>query len=238
MVYPAFHDLILLPSLFKLSKWHTSDSVRLHELSVSNFGTAVANSLLRQRETSFMKTSAEIEAIVEEPIRTKALTVTEYALVSVTFLDKLFQVIYKVAYRCHLITNFLLRPKTRGSYVALWLDGRILFIRNSYKSVYTLPCGGIGRGETPVEAARRELLEEVGLDIAIEDFRQVWQQINLTEFKQDHIILFEVHLNAQPRLKPDGREVVWLGFRNLKDALAMPIFPPVREYLLQNRSAV
>jgi 8-oxo-dGTP pyrophosphatase MutT (NUDIX family) len=221
-----------------LSKWHASDPDRLHEFSVSNSGTAVANRLLRQRETNFMKTSAEIDAIVEEPIRPETLTVTEYSLVSVTSLDKLFQVIYRVAYRCHLVVNFLLRPKTRGSYVALWLDGRILFIRNSYKSVYTLPCGGIGRGETPVEAARRELLEEVGLDIAIKDFRQVWQHINLTEFKQDHITLFEVHLNAQPRLKPDGREVVWLGFRSLKDALAMPVFPPVREYLLQQRPAV
>jgi 8-oxo-dGTP pyrophosphatase MutT (NUDIX family) len=185
-----------------------------------------------------METNAEIEIIVEEPVRPETLTVTDYPLVSATLLDKLFQVIYRVAYRCHLVANFLLRPKTRGSYVALWLDGRILFILNSYKSVYTLPCGGIGLGETPVEAARRELLEEVGLDIAIEEFRQVWQQINLTEFKQDHITLFEVLLNVQPRLKPDGREVVWLGFRSLKDALAMPIFPPVREYLLQNRSAV
>ncbi|MFT5224911.1 MAG: 8-oxo-dGTP diphosphatase [Polaribacter sp.] len=185
-----------------------------------------------------MKTNAEIEAKVEVPIRPETLTVTEYSLVSFTLLDKLFQVIYRVAYRCHLVANFFLRPKTRGSYVALWLDGRILLIRNSYKLVYTLPCGGVGRGETPLEAARRELLEEVGLDIAIEEFRQVWQQINLTEFKQDHITLFEVHLNAQPRLKPDGREVVWLGFRSLKGALAMPIFPPVREYLLQHRPAV
>jgi 8-oxo-dGTP diphosphatase len=181
-----------------------------------------------------MKTNTEIE----EPIRSKSPAVTEYPLVSVTLLDKLIQTIYWVAYRCHLAVNYFLRPNARGAYVALWLDGKILFIRNSYKSVYTLPCGGIGRGETPVEAARRELLEEVGLDIPVEEFRLAWQQMNQTEFKQDHIILFEVHLETQPRLKPDGREVVWLGFRNLIDALAMPVFPPVREYLFQQRPPV
>jgi len=52
-------------------------------------------------------------------------------------------------------------------------------------------------------------LEEVGLDIPLEEFRQAWQQINHSEFKQDHIYSFEAHLKTQSMLRPDGSEVVW-----------------------------
>jgi hypothetical protein len=30
----------------------------------------------------------------------------------------------------------------------------------------------------------------------------------------------------------DGREVVWAGLRDAQQALDMPLFPPVKEYLL------
>ena len=132
-----------------------------------------------------MNTSVEAEEAIEEEIRLKSIS--EYSLVSDTMLDKFIRVTYRVAYLGHLLVNYFFRLKTRGAYAALWLDGRILLIRNSYKSVYTLPCGGIDRGETTVEAARRELLEEVALDVPIDKFQPVCQLVNHTEFKQDHI---------------------------------------------------
>lgn len=42
-------------------------------------------------------------------------------------------------------------------------DGRILLVRQSYRSDWFLPGGLLQRGETPVQAAARELAEEVGL---------------------------------------------------------------------------
>ncbi|MCP4077412.1 MAG: NUDIX domain-containing protein [Gammaproteobacteria bacterium] len=169
---------------------------------------------------------------------TQTWSVEDFPLESDTLLDKAFRILYRIAYQGHLAVNFFLRPKTRGAYIAVWLDGKILLIRNSYKSVFTLPCGGIGRGESVVDAARRELLEEVGLDLPVAAFRQVFQKINHTEYKQDHISLFEVQLEVLPRLRPDGREVVWIGFRGSMEALDMPLFPPVRDYLNQQQPVV
>jgi len=150
--------------------------------------------------------------------------------------DRVIRSLYKAAYQSHLFVNFFLRPKAQGAYVAVWHDNQVLLIRNSYKSAYTLPCGGIERGETPREAACRELKEEVGLNLPINAFQRVYETINLTEFKQDHIILYEVRLSTPPRPKPDGREVIWAGLRQPDEALNMPLFPPVLDYLLQYRA--
>jgi len=153
-----------------------------------------------------------------------------------TQLEPLLHRIYRLAYLAQLAVNFILRPETRGAYVAVWLENRVLLIRNSYKSTHTLPCGGIVRGESPVQAARRELQEEVGLDLPVGSFRLVWQTVSRAEFKRDRIFLYEVELQELPGdLQPDGREVVWLGFNDVSQALAIPLFAPVRDYLLQTR---
>ncbi|MEA2345832.1 MAG: 8-oxo-dGTP diphosphatase [Thermoanaerobaculia bacterium] len=46
-------------------------------------------------------------------------------------------------------------------------DGRVLLIRQSYRSHWGLPGGLIKRGEEAVDAVRREALEEVGIAIEL-----------------------------------------------------------------------
>jgi 8-oxo-dGTP diphosphatase len=59
------------------------------------------------------------------------------------------------------------RPVLAAS-VAVFRDGRVLLAargREPMRGVFTLPGGAVEAGETLVEAARRELFEETGLEI-------------------------------------------------------------------------
>ena len=46
-------------------------------------------------------------------------------------------------------------------------DGRMLFIRHVYRHRWGVPGGLLERNETPADAARREVREEVGLDVEL-----------------------------------------------------------------------
>ena len=46
-------------------------------------------------------------------------------------------------------------------------DGRMLLIRHLYRKRWGIPGGLLQRNETPVDAARREVFEEVGLEVEL-----------------------------------------------------------------------
>lgn len=149
--------------------------------------------------------------------------------------DRLWRFALCVAYRLLLAGWFVFRPKRRGVFVGVWHHGELLVIRNSYRSWYALPAGGVRRGETPAHAALRELREEVGITATPEVLRFVGEISTTFEFKRDRCSFFEIELNARPDVSVDGREVVWAGFLAPAEALAQRLAPPVREYLQRRR---
>ncbi len=46
-------------------------------------------------------------------------------------------------------------------------DGRVLLVDPTYKPQWELPGGAVEAGESPFTACRRELMEELGLDLAV-----------------------------------------------------------------------
>ena len=69
-----------------------------------------------------------------------------------------------------------------------------------------LPGGGIKRGETPEAAARRELAEEIGLEVRA--LIPAGFACGMWDGRRDRVHFFEVQLTHLPRLRLDNREIV------------------------------
>jgi 8-oxo-dGTP diphosphatase len=88
---------------------------------------------------------------------------------------------HRVALRCvrvlpailqHAVARQLTPSYRLGVHIVLTdPDGRILLVRQPYRSRWYLPGGALRRGETFVQAAERELREETGLEIELTDIR-------------------------------------------------------------------
>jgi ADP-ribose pyrophosphatase YjhB (NUDIX family) len=118
-------------------------------------------------------------------------------------------------------------PTTQGSLVALWNRGEILLIRNSYLDYYSLPGGYVRRGESPQQAALRELAEEVGVSTDLDRLELALEETNDWVGKRDHVRIFELELSARPVVEVDYREVVDAGWWSPEQALSLRLFPPL-----------
>lgn len=84
-------------------------------------------------------------------------------------------------------------------------EGQVLLIRHSYGSGnWMLPGGGLGRGEEPLAAALRELLEETGL--ALTEARLFAELAEPLYGTVNRVYL--VCGQAEGAVKIDGREVI------------------------------
>ena len=115
--------------------------------------------------------------------------------------------------------------------MAVWHGERLLVIRNSYRRLLSLPAGRLRRGEELRDAARRELREEVGIDVPASALRYAREIVGRVAYTEDHVHLFEIRVDEAPDLRVDGREVVWAEFLPPDEAFARGLAEYVRRYL-------
>ena len=113
---------------------------------------------------------------------------------------------YRAAYAALRGYWFLARPQTSGVKCVLTDRDRVLLVRHSYgPRGWDLPGGSVKSGENPESTARREMQEELGLDV------ESWQTIGQIEveidFRRDRIHCFKAELDS-PDIEIDRGELI------------------------------
>jgi 8-oxo-dGTP pyrophosphatase MutT (NUDIX family) len=114
------------------------------------------------------------------------------------------------------------RPITLGVRVLLARDGCILLVRHTYHPGWLLPGGGVKRGETLEQAARREVHEETGLTTGTLHLMGVFT--NFYESKSDHVAVFSSTEFDPAQLRRDPWEIEAAQFFPL-NALPQDLLP-------------
>ncbi len=105
----------------------------------------------------------------------------------------------------------LFHPVTIGARVVLVRGGEVLLVRHSYRAGWFLPGGGVDKGETLEQAARREAREEAGA--AVEAVRLLGVYADFSEAKDDYIAVFGSERFSWEPPAPSGEiaEVRWFA---------------------------
>lgn len=97
------------------------------------------------------------------------------------------------------------KPSTKGVGVAVWYNDHILVVRHSYRPGWSLPGGRAKKNEQPRVTACREISEEVGIELALEE-------LVLVRKTQSGHSLFEYQLQSPSVPKIDNREIIEARF--------------------------
>ncbi len=148
-------------------------------------------------------------------------------------IDRAWQLAYRAAF-LSLRTWWRIRhPRSEGSLVALWYDGRVLLVRTSYRRPLLLPGGSVRRGESPRDTALRELQEELAITLEPDALREAWSGTHFFEDRHDTVTIWAVDCALPPFPRIDNREIVAAFWCTPVEALAFALLPHVRDYLTE-----
>ena len=125
-------------------------------------------------------------------------------------------------------------PRTR---IVLIHDKKILLTKDWLGAGnWTLPGGGLRRGEDPAEGAARELMEETGIKISPNHFISLGKKTLKGHGITSHNYCFYVHLADKPRIylhRPEILAYTWVRYEKLdKLELSATVMPVVQSFSL------
>lgn len=136
--------------------------------------------------------------------------------------DPLLRLGFRVGYRVLRAWWFVRRPTKRGVKCVLVRDDEVVLVRHTYGRTqrWELPGGGVKRREEPPAAARREVREELGIDVG--DLVPLGELFTRIDGKRDRLWCFAAEAGAH-ELDPDHAEIAearWFARAELPDARA------------------
>lgn len=150
-----------------------------------------------------------------------------------TLLNRCYQIALWCAFQALRVVWFVRRPNQHGALVLVWFNDRVLLIRNSYQPRWSAPGGSVEGGESTFEAATREVDEEIGIQIGVDDLTFVRDITFNFRYRHDRISLFEWHPTKMPPVGMDKREIVEARWFDLEETRRLWLLPHLEDYFSQ-----
>jgi 8-oxo-dGTP diphosphatase len=143
--------------------------------------------------------------------------------------DFTWRMIYRLGFPIAKSWWFISRARHEGALVVTYVGSDFLLLRGSYRRAWNFPGGGVRVGETPEQAARRELLEETGLPAA--QLQSKGEIQGFWNWRRENVHFFELHLEKLPPIKIDNREIIEARLVSPAKAATLELAGPVAAYL-------
>lgn len=141
----------------------------------------------------------------------------------------------RLLYLINRLRWYVTRPITVGVRLILMADQTVLLVKHTYQPHWYLPGGGVKKGETLEQAARREIAEEVVAKLG--RLRLFGVYTNFYEHKSDHVIVFScdnVTLMGQTGHKREIERSEFFDLDSLPDNVSPGSRRRIREYVSGN----
>lgn len=173
------------------------------------------------REAGLAATEPPTDTILVEPTGRRRL--------SARAVDAAWRLAYRVGFPLARLWWTATRPAHEGALVAIHAAGCLLLVRSSYRRRWNFPGGGVKRGEAPADAARRELLEEIGLTAPTLGAATVYEGV--WDGRPDRVHVYDLRLDPPVRVRLDRREIVEVRLVPLAGLRRLPLTGPVAAYV-------
>lgn len=100
-------------------------------------------------------------------------------------------------------------------------NNKILIVKADYRATWQFPGGHIGSGETPMVAAKREGLEEIGAGVRVRRLLCVHTEMDQNAQADAMCFLFAGEYDGATPITVDGQEIHEYAWVNVEDAEKM-----------------